>query len=104
MYGDTYRALEKAKFPDLHKQPCAENMPEVHWLIDQPYIEAFYMLNGSRQINYGPGKIPLSEILACYEHFPIGAKEDFVHIIQSADNTYIEAYYDDPKNQIKPSK
>ena len=90
--------------PNIDSQPAVVEMPEVNKWVELPYIDAFYILTGSRQSGMGLGRIPLSEILYYYEHFPIGRKMDFIYIIQYTDNMYLKAYYDDPKNKPKDVK
>lgn len=101
-YGDTYYALLGQK--GFENEPAFTTMPEVHPIIHQPYLDAFYMLTGSRQMGQSVGRIPISEILTYYEHFPLGRKQDFLQIMVSADNTYLSEFYNDPKNkpQAKP--
>lgn len=54
------------------------------------YIQDFYRLSSSRQQGMNVGAIPVSEILAYCEFFDIPEAEDFLYIIQSMDNAYME--------------
>ena len=42
------------------------SLPDIHPIYEQPYVEAFYMLDSSRQIGMGLGPISLSEITNLY--------------------------------------
>lgn len=87
--------------PNFEEEPAVTSMPELDNLFELPYVEAFYRISSSRPINYGPGRIPTSEVLKYYEHFPLEDKESFLTIIQAADEAYVQAYYSDPKNKPK---
>jgi len=83
-----------------YKLPAGlETLPDIDPILDQPYINAFYMLDSSRQTGMGLGMIPLSEITNLYDRIQLGDEEDFIGIIQGADMAYIKAYSDDPKNK-----
>ncbi len=77
------------------------SLPDIHPLLDLPYVEAFYMLDSSRQAGMGLGAIPLSEITNLHDRIQLGELKEFITIIQAADMAYLKAYNDDPKN--KPS-
>lgn len=85
----------------LVKDPAISTMPELDPILDQPYLEAFYMLDSSRQIGMGLGPIPLSEMNDLWDRIKLDTWEDFVYIMQQADFAYLKAYQDDPKNQPK---
>ena len=79
-----------------------KTLPIINKIFDQPYVDAFNMLSGSRQSGMGMGSIPLSEITNLYDRIQLGEEEDFITIIQSADNALLKAYNEDPKNKPKP--
>lgn len=54
------------------------------------YIQDFYKLSSSRQQGMGVGAIPVSEILKYIEHYNIPDSEDFLFVMQSVDNAYLE--------------
>ncbi len=66
-------------------------MPEVYddlqWLVD-----AFCSITSSRQVGFGLGPIPLSEIKTYVELFPIPEDlETFVRLLRTMDNEYLAA-------------
>jgi len=76
-------------------------LPKVNKIFDQPYVDAYNMLSSSRQSGMGMGSIPLSEITNLYDRIQLGEEEDFISIIQIADNALLKAYSEDPKNKLK---
>lgn len=88
--------------PSYKIPEAISSLPEIDPIFDQPYVDAFYMLDSSRPIGMGGlAAIPLSEITNLYDVLQLGELEDFIKIIQGADMAYLKAYYDDPKNKSK---
>ena len=97
-YAKTYNFLINTDAPNIANEPAIKNKPELNEIIHQPYLDAYNRLSRSRPTGYGPGNIPVSEILIYWNNLPLGDKEDFLHIIQTIDDGFLKAYYDDPKN------
>lgn len=92
---------ENSKMPGWVTPPAITSLPDLDPILDAPYVEAFYMLDSSRQIGMGLGPIPLSEISNLWDRIELGEWEDFVYAMQQADYAYLSAYNDDPKNKPK---
>jgi len=103
IYGKTYRDLIQVGMPEeeFYKQKAVKERPEEpHPILEQPYIEAFYTLSGSRPISMGGiSKILISEILHYGSVFHSYEIEDFLRLILDVDETYVQLWYDDPKNK-----
>lgn len=68
--------------------PALANRPEIP--IELIYLwEAFWILNGSRQIGFGTGPIPLTEISAYCHLFNVSDVQFFVACIRAMDGQYL---------------
>lgn len=85
--------------PTWETPKAVSSLPDIDPIFDQPYVDAFYMLDSSRPMGMGLGAIPLSEITNLYDRIQLGEEEEFMAIIQGADMAYLKAYHDDPKNK-----
>jgi hypothetical protein len=97
--------LINQKIPDWERQPAILSKPELNYLFEQPYVDAFYTLSSSRQFATGGiSTIPVSEILIYWDHFQLDTMENFLEIMRNVDNAYVKMWYDDPANKPKGSE
>lgn len=67
---------------------------------DLNYIwEGFWVLSGSRQMGWGVGPIPLTEIQAYIELFAIEDRYLFVSCIREMDRVYLEKVQEEKDNK-----
>lgn len=92
-FGDQLEFLEKQHELNKHKPDwnvprAIKERPELD-MIEQVYVTDFYRLGSSRQIGMSVGPIPVSEITDYWEKLGIDDMEEYLYVIQAADNTYM---------------
>lgn len=66
------------------------------------YLDAFWILNTSRQNTFGIGYIPLTEIEAFCRMFPVLDVPSFVTIIRHMDRLFVD--FQNEKHKAKAGK